>query len=151
LTRIQDQNFEAYVHANAILWKVMFHELRALTNTTKISDAGLNVNPLEINDLLDHMWNVAVLLIAAATQGDDPWLLFLEKEYLLKLCFLSDIAARHKLYRVAKISYWPSTKQHYANWEATLEPVHLATLGELYVADEDVIVGPRGMHIDGDE
>ncbi len=32
LTRIQDQRFEAYVHANAILWKVVFHELRALTN-----------------------------------------------------------------------------------------------------------------------
>jgi hypothetical protein len=86
-------------------------------------------------------------MIAAATQGDDPWLLFLEKEYLLKLCFLSDIAARHKLYRVAKISYWPSTKQHYANWEATLEPVHLNTLGEAFVADEDVVLGPRGMRL----
>ncbi len=40
---------------------------------------------------------------AAATQGDDPWLLFLEKDYLLKLCFLIDIAARHKLFRVAKL------------------------------------------------
>ena len=75
LTRIQDQNFEAYVHANAILWKVMFHELRALTNTTKISDAGLNVNPLEINDLLDHMWNVAVLM-----QSDEA-LSILEDDY----------------------------------------------------------------------
>ena len=62
LTRIQDQRFEAYVHANAILWKVLFHELRALTNTTKISDAGLGVNPMEINDLMDHLWNVAVVL-----------------------------------------------------------------------------------------
>jgi hypothetical protein len=51
------------------------------------------------------------------------------------------------LYRVAKISYWPSTKQHYANWEATLEPVHLDTLGEPFVADEDVILGPRGMRL----
>jgi hypothetical protein len=50
------------VHANAILWKVVFHELRALTNTTKLSDAGLNVNPMEINDLMDHLWNVGVLL-----------------------------------------------------------------------------------------
>jgi hypothetical protein len=66
LTRIQDQRFEAYVHANAVLWKVMFHELRALTNTTKISDAGLSVNPMKINDLMDHMWNVAVVL-----QSDD--------------------------------------------------------------------------------
>jgi hypothetical protein len=74
-------------------------------------------------------------------------LLFLEKEYLLQLCFLSDIAARHKLYRVAKISYWPSTKQHYANWEATLEPVHLDTLGEAFAADEDVVLGPRGMRL----
>jgi hypothetical protein len=62
LTRIQDQRFEAFVHANAILWKIIFHELRALTNTTKISDAGLGVNPLEINDLMDHLWNVAVIL-----------------------------------------------------------------------------------------
>ncbi len=62
LTRIQDQRFEAYIHANAILWKVLFHKLRALTNTSKISDAGLGVNPMEINDLMDHMWNVAVVL-----------------------------------------------------------------------------------------
>jgi hypothetical protein len=63
LTRIQDQRFEAYVHVNAILWKIVFHELR---NTTKISDAGLGVNPMEINDLMDHLWNVAVVL-----QSDD--------------------------------------------------------------------------------
>ncbi len=49
-------------------------------------------------------------ITTAATQGDDPWLLFLESQYLAKLCFLFDIAARHKLFRVAKISYWPSTK-----------------------------------------
>jgi hypothetical protein len=74
LTRIQDQHFEAYVHANAILWKVIFHELRPLTNTTKMSDAGLNVNPLEINDSMDHLWNVAVLLQtedALSILGDD--------------------------------------------------------------------------------
>ncbi len=50
------------MHANAILWKVAFHELRALTNTTKLSEAGLNVNPMEINDLMDHLWNIGVLL-----------------------------------------------------------------------------------------
>ena len=62
LTRIQDQRFEAYVHVNAMLWKVVFHEMRALTNTTKLSSTGLNVNPLEINDLMDYLWNVGVLL-----------------------------------------------------------------------------------------
>ncbi len=103
----------------------------------------LSLNPVAVSakSALDQS------MIAAATQGDDPWLLFLEKEYLLQLCFLSDIAARHKLYRVAQISYWPSTKQHYANWEATLEPVHLDPLGGLYVADEDVIVGPGGIRL----
>jgi hypothetical protein len=61
-TRVQDQRFEAFVHANSILLKVVFHELRALTNTTKICDAGLGVNPLEIYDIMDHLWNVAVVL-----------------------------------------------------------------------------------------
>jgi hypothetical protein len=37
------------------------------------------------------------------------------------VCFVNDIAARHKLNRVAKISFWSSTKYEYANWEATLE------------------------------
>jgi hypothetical protein len=83
-------------------------------------------------------------ITTAATQGDDPWLLFLESQYLAKLCFLFDVAARHKLFRVAKISYWPSTKERYANWEATLEPVHLDIMGEPFVADEDVVHGPNG-------
>jgi hypothetical protein len=75
-------------------------------------------------------------ITTAATQGDDPCLLFLESQYLAKLCFLYDIAARHKLYRVAKIPYWPSTKERYANWEATLEPVHLDKTSAPFVADE---------------
>ena len=45
---------------------------------------------------------------------------------------------------MAKISYWPSTKDRYANWEATLEPVHLDTTGEPFVADADVVLGPNG-------
>ncbi len=59
-----------------ILWKVVFNELRELTSTTKISDAGLNVNPFEINGLMDHLWNVAVLLqsdAALSILGDDYW------------------------------------------------------------------------------
>ena len=112
-----------------------------LRTVPTLSHASINPLALAAKSALNQS------MTTAATQGDDPWLLFLEKEYLSKLCFLSDIAARHKLYRVAKISYWPSTKLHYANWEATLEPVHLNTLGEPFVADEDVIVGPRGMRL----
>ena len=99
-----------------------------------------SVNPVALNAkaALDKS------ITTAATQCDDPWLIFLEQQYLLKLCFLSDIAARHKLYRVAKISYWASNKDRFACWEATLEPVHLDALGEPFVADDDVVVGPRG-------
>jgi beta-phosphoglucomutase-like phosphatase (HAD superfamily) len=82
-----------------------------------------------------------------ATQVDDPWLSFLTREYVGKICFLHDIAERHKLYRVCNIAYWTSTKTRYANWEATLEPIHMATSGEYYVADDDVVVGPKGIRI----
>ncbi len=68
-------------------------------------------------------------------------------EYVGKICFLHDIGERHKLYRVCNIAYLTSTKTRYANWEATLEPIHIATSGEFYVADDDVIVGPKGIRI----
>ncbi len=80
-----------------------------------------------------------------AAQADDPWLLFLTNEYVGKICFLHDIAERHKLYRVCNIAYWTSNKTRYSNWEATLEPVHLMPSGLFEVADEDTILGPRGI------
>jgi hypothetical protein len=60
-----------------------------------------------------------------ARQVDDPWLVQLEKDYLGKLCFLHDISMRHKLYRICKISYWPSSRSRNACWEATMEPIHV--------------------------
>jgi hypothetical protein len=86
-------------------------------------------------------------LVSQAQQVDDPWLLQLELDYKGQVCFLHDIAARHKLYRVARISYWPSTKSHYANWEATLEPIHLSTDGSYFVHDDDSVIGPAGKRI----
>jgi hypothetical protein len=44
------------------MWKVCFQELRALTNTKQLSLAGLNVNPMELNDIYEHVWNLGVLL-----------------------------------------------------------------------------------------
>jgi hypothetical protein len=82
-----------------------------------------------------------------ATQADDPWLIFLTEAYVGKICFLHDIAERHKLYRVSNIAYWPSTQKRYANWEATLEPIHLRPSGLFEVADEDTILGPSGARI----
>jgi hypothetical protein len=82
-----------------------------------------------------------------ATQVDDPWLVFLTEEYVGKICFLHDIAERHKLYRVCNIAYWTSTKTRFANWEATLEPIHLSPEGQYYVADEDVVIGSKGIRV----
>ncbi len=57
-----------------------------------------SINPLAVaaKQKLDNS------VTAAATQRDDPWLLFLEDQYLLKLCFLYDSPARHKLYRAPR-------------------------------------------------
>jgi hypothetical protein len=79
-------HFEAYVHANAIMWKVShpdphprtnpdtypypqvaFEELRGLTNKTDLQEKGVGLNPMELNDLYDHLWNLGTLL-----QGDPP-------------------------------------------------------------------------------
>ena len=61
--------------------------------------------------------------------------------------FSHDIAERQKLYRVCNIAYWTSNKTRYANWEATLEPVHLLSTGLFEVADEDTILGPSGLRL----
>ncbi len=60
---------------------------------------------------------------------------------------MHDIAARHKLYKVARISYWVSTKYEYANWEATLEPIHLAQDSSCFVHNDDSVIGPNGNKI----
>jgi hypothetical protein len=60
-----------------------------------------SINPLAVaaKQVLDNT------ITAAATQREDLWLLFLEERYLRKLCFLYDSPTRHKLYRVAAVSY----------------------------------------------
>jgi hypothetical protein len=100
-------------------------------------------NPIATNAKQD----MDAYLVSQAEQVDDPWLLLLERDYKGQVCFLDDIAARHKLYRVARISYWASTKYEYANWEATLEPIHLARDGSCFVHDDDCVIGPNGKQI----
>ncbi len=50
-------HYECYVHVNAIMWRVLYRELRAVTH-----DSSLHLNPLEINDVYEEVWNVGVLL-----------------------------------------------------------------------------------------
>jgi hypothetical protein len=50
------------MHTCAIMWKVCFQELRSLTNTKQLSEVGMNINPMELNDVYEHVWNLGVLL-----------------------------------------------------------------------------------------
>ena len=57
LVRMEMLQFEAYVHVNAILWRVVYRELRALTN-----DSSMGLNPLDLNEIYEHLWNVGTML-----------------------------------------------------------------------------------------
>jgi hypothetical protein len=41
--RMEIIRYESYVHVNAIMWRVLYRELRALTN-----DSTMQLNPMEI-------------------------------------------------------------------------------------------------------
>ncbi len=49
--------FECYVHVNAVMWRVVYRELRALTN-----DGVMALNPMELNEIYEELWNVGTLL-----------------------------------------------------------------------------------------
>ncbi len=51
--------FEAYLHVSAILWRVVFRELRALTNDKKMA-----LNPMELNNVYEDLWAVGDLLVS---------------------------------------------------------------------------------------
>jgi hypothetical protein len=44
------------------MWKVAFEELRGLTNKKDLQAVGVGLNPMELNDLYDHLWNMGTLL-----------------------------------------------------------------------------------------
>ena len=55
------------------MWRVVYRELRAVTN-----DATLALNPMDINDIYDHVWDVATLLtsedcLTIFDEGFRPW------------------------------------------------------------------------------
>jgi hypothetical protein len=66
-------HFEAYIHVNAIMWRLVYRELRALTN-----DSKMGLKPMQLNDIYDHLWNVGVLLksdeaLDILKEGWRPW------------------------------------------------------------------------------
>jgi hypothetical protein len=65
--------FEAFLHVNAVLWRVVYRELRALTNDKKLA-----LNPMDLNDLYEEVWNVGALLqtedsLSVMEDGFRPW------------------------------------------------------------------------------
>ncbi len=62
LVRLENIRFEAYVHVNALMWKVAFAELRALTNRKSVAESGLGLNPMDLNSLYEYLWNMGILL-----------------------------------------------------------------------------------------
>ena len=66
--------YECYVHVNATMWRVVYRELRALTN-----DKSMALNPMDVNDNYDALWNVGVLLqnemevLSIFEVGYRPW------------------------------------------------------------------------------
>ncbi len=55
------------------MWRVVYRELRAVTN-----DATLALNPIDINDIYDHVWDIGTLLtsedcLTIFDEGFRPW------------------------------------------------------------------------------
>jgi len=66
-------HFEAYVHINTIMWRVVFKELRGLTNSK-----GLELNPLELNNLYEDLYDLGIMLqgetsLRVFDSGFRPW------------------------------------------------------------------------------
>ena len=112
-------------------------EPRNLTGLVRINPVINAASTDPVSKRAKEQQDIAIGL--QVTQADDPWLLTLDAEYIDKLCFLDDSSLRHKLYRICRIAYWPSTTKRYASWEGTMEPVHLHHDGTVYRLDDDVI------------
>jgi hypothetical protein len=73
LMQAECTHFEAYVHINAIMWRVVFRELRGLTNSK-----GIEINPMELNNLYEHLYDLGIMLqtdncLAVFETGFRPW------------------------------------------------------------------------------
>ena len=73
LVTLECVHFEAYVHVNAIMWRVVFKELRGLTNSK-----GLEITPIELNTLYEYLYDVGAMLqttncMTVFNDGFRPW------------------------------------------------------------------------------
>jgi hypothetical protein len=57
LIQLETIHFEAYCHVCALLWRVIFKELRGLTNST-----GLEIDPITLNRMYEDLYDVGCLM-----------------------------------------------------------------------------------------
>jgi hypothetical protein len=57
LVQLETLQFEAYCHVCALMWRVVFKELRGLTNSK-----GLEINPMTLNGIYENLYDVGLLL-----------------------------------------------------------------------------------------
>ncbi len=57
LIQLETLHFEAYCHVCASLWRVIFMELRGLTNSK-----GLEIDPLTLNRVYEDLYDVGLLM-----------------------------------------------------------------------------------------
>ncbi len=73
LVTLESLHFEAYVHVSAIMWRVVFKELRGLTNSK-----GLEISPTELNTLYEYLYDLGTALqegdcMNVFKDGFRPW------------------------------------------------------------------------------
>ncbi len=55
--QLETIHFEAYCHVCALLWRVIFKELRGLTNSK-----GLEIDPLTLNEIYEDLYDVGLVM-----------------------------------------------------------------------------------------
>jgi hypothetical protein len=73
LVTLESLHFEAYVHVNAIMWRVVFKELRGLTNSK-----GIEISPTHLNTLYEYLYELGTSLqtddcMKVFEPGFRPW------------------------------------------------------------------------------
>ncbi len=57
LIQLETVHFEAYCHMCALVWRVIFMELRGLTNSK-----GLEIDPMTLNALYENLYDVGLVM-----------------------------------------------------------------------------------------
>ena len=84
LIQLETLHFEAYCHVCALLWRVIFKELRGLTNSK-----GLEIDPLTLNRIYEDLYDVGCLMqtdkaMVLLESNFRPWLHIYQTKTVVK-------------------------------------------------------------------